>query len=564
MISNRLARTLLTVLVVAAVAPAAASASTVAYSSVNVLTYTAANNEANRLTVTHNATHVIFTEAGSVNISEAEGDCSGTGTHVVSCKIAHSVANPVYSVHADLGNMDDRFTAAFPSGSDMNATASGGTGPDELDASGSTSPSLDGGAGTDKLTAGRAGESFLLGGPEADVEIGGPAGTTTFFQMGGVADGADELNGGAGQDVAEYDDRAAALNVSADGVANDGEAGEGDNVSPAVEAIQGGEAADVLTASASSDAALSGYSGADRLVGGPGDDSLFGGDGNDTLEGNVGDDTAISSDRTNVTLGGGFFADLGADSFAGGPGFDTIDYTDRLVPVSVSLNGQADDGEAGEGDNTGADVEQFIGGHGNDSLTGDDDAERFDSGAGNDTISPAGGVDDVSAGSGDDTIGAVDSIFDRIACGVGSDTVTADFADALDGCELATVGAAPTPPVVIPPDLTAPKIAITKLKTRQRFKNFVNGFRFRVGADEPAAFVIELLATARKATVARSNNLTLARKTLKLAPGVRSVKLRASRSLLGKKKTIKARLRVTAKDAAGNTRSVTRSIRVRR
>jgi Ca2+-binding RTX toxin-like protein len=545
-------------------APAAASAGTVDYSSLNILQYTAAAGEANRLTISVEANRMVFTEGTGILIQATAGaqtDCDGEGTAVVKCKIDHAPATPVDAVGVSLADLDDRVTAAFPAGSKLGVSFNGGAGADELDAATSADSDLSGDAGADKLIAGR-GRNQLIGGTENDEETAGPEGSFNTFENDSVPDGTDVLRGGAGIDIVSYQFRNGAISASADGVANDGEAGENDNITEAVEGIQTGEGDDTITASAVVGGSLSGYEGKDHLIGGPGDDLLLGGDGDDTLEGNAGDDTALPGDLLRPTSGGGARADAGADSFSGGPGFDTIDYSTRAAAVSVTLNSQPDDGAAGEGDNTGADVEGLIGGAGADTLAGDGDAERYDGGGGGDTISPGGGSDEVTAGAGDDTIGAQDSVFDRVACGIGTDTVTADFADALDGCENATVS---PQPIVTPPDLTAPAILITKLKTKPKFKAFAaKGLVFKLGSGERASFVAELQGVARGATLARTYNLTLATRKLGLGSKVRTVKLKAKRSLLGKRRKLTLRLRVTAKDAAGNQKVTTRTIHVRR
>ena len=77
--------------------------------------------------------------------------------------------------------------------------------------------------------------------------------------------GADMMDGGTGVDTASYATRILDLNVTAfDGVANDGEAGEGDNVLNSVENVVGGK-------------------GNDSLVGNASDNLLAGNGGNDTL-----------------------------------------------------------------------------------------------------------------------------------------------------------------------------------------------------------------------------------------------------------------------------------------
>src|SRR6185295_14762220 len=73
------------------------------------------------------------------------------------------------------------------------------------------------------------------------------------------------------------------LTVSIDGVANDGDTGEGDNVKTDVETVVGGDGADTLT----------GSSGNNKLVGGIGNDSLNGAAGDDILDGGVGADVMV-------------------------------------------------------------------------------------------------------------------------------------------------------------------------------------------------------------------------------------------------------------------------------
>lgn len=116
---------------------------------------------------------------------------------------------------------------------------------------------LDGGTGNDSL----------FGGSGADVLIGGP--------------GNDVLSGGAGKDTADYGYETAPVNLSIDGIANDGRAGEQDNISLDIENLVGGSGNDTLT----------GSSGANKLTGGTGNDLLLGGAGNDVLDGGLGNDT---------------------------------------------------------------------------------------------------------------------------------------------------------------------------------------------------------------------------------------------------------------------------------
>ena len=65
--------------------------------------------------------------------------------------------------------------------------------------------------------------------------------------------------------------------------------------------------------------------------------------------------------------------DDGPDTLSGGSGVDAVDYSTRTTGVTVTLGGgPANDGEAGEDDSVGADVEGVLGGAGDDILIGDD------------------------------------------------------------------------------------------------------------------------------------------------------------------------------------------------
>lgn len=180
---------------------------------------------------------------------------------------------------------------------------------------------------------------------------------------------------------------------------------------------------------------LLGGDGRDALTGGDGGDALDGGADADELEGGAGADTLLGGDGRDKLVPG-----LGADAvISGGASIDTVSYEERVVGVSVSIGATADDGEAGESDNVAADVENIIGGSGNDTLAGDADSNDIEGGPGADAINPGGGSDFVDGGPGDDAINALDGTQDSIVCGDGSDSVTGDAFDVLDGCETVTL-----------------------------------------------------------------------------------------------------------------------------
>jgi Ca2+-binding RTX toxin-like protein len=139
----------------------------------------------------------------------------------------------------------------------------GGRGEDHIVGSGEAN-ALDGGNGHDTLE----------GGAGADVLIGGA--------------GPDELLGGDDFYRASYPARASTSDsedqtITIDDVADDGAAGEGDNVHTDVEDVSAGPGDDHVTGSAAANT-IDGGDGADTITGGAGVDTLFGGPGPDHLD----------------------------------------------------------------------------------------------------------------------------------------------------------------------------------------------------------------------------------------------------------------------------------------
>lgn len=118
---------------------------------------------------------------------------------------------------------------------------------------------------------------------------------------------------------------------------------------------------------------------------------LSGGDGNDTL---------VGTSASDIFDGG-----AGADKITGGAGAaDTIDYRSRTAPITVTL-GTGADGEAGEGDAVGTDVEFAAGGAGDDTIIGSNSIVNHLYGfGGNDTVNGLSGSDVLYGGDGDDAI----------------------------------------------------------------------------------------------------------------------------------------------------------------
>jgi Ca2+-binding RTX toxin-like protein len=290
---------------------------------------------------------------------------------------------------------------------DGTGCAPGAAGPCEADLVGSTTNDVEnvvGGSAGDTLIGHPPGllsgtENRLAGGPGNDTlmglggddELQGDQGDDVL--EGGT--GGDQLVGGDGaNDVISYADRSAGVVVNLDAGPGDGAPGEDDSTS-----------------------------GIESAVGGAGDDDLTGSAAANTLNGAGGDDV----------LHGGSGAT--ADVFAGGPGTDEVSYAGRGAALKVTLDGQANDGEGGENDLVGADVEDARGGDGGDELVGD------------------AGVNTLSGGPGNDTLRARDTVADAVDCAQGNDLAVLDDLDTTTGCETAQRPAKPAPdvPAAAPP-----------------------------------------------------------------------------------------------------------------
>ena len=112
---------------------------------------------------------------------------------------------------------------------------------------------------------------------------------------------------------------------------------------------------------------------------------LRGGDGDDTVSGGVGDDAIFGDAGSDVLIG---YA--GPDQLVGGAGIDLAQYDDRTNPVTATIGAGAVSGEGGEGDTIDGDVEDLLGGNGDDVLTGSAASNSLAGGPGNDTLEGQG------------------------------------------------------------------------------------------------------------------------------------------------------------------------------
>ncbi len=191
--------------------------------------------------------------------------------------------------------------------------------------------------------------------------------------------------------------------------------------------------------------------------GGDGSDEVEGDAGNDKLDGGAGDDQVFDFEGTDQLSGGDgrdfLESETGADTFSGGPGVDTVAYWDTNTGVSVSLDGVANDGIPGTGQNVGTDVENIIGSDGNDVLVGNT------------------GVNLLNGEEGDDVLMSRDGSADVDVCGDGLDSVVGDGLDLIDGssslCESVDLGIVPGVPAGPGAPVVGPNVA-TVISTKAK------------------------------------------------------------------------------------------------
>ena len=291
----------------------------------------------------------------------------GDGSSEIEFVMMHVAAGSEFGVRGASGNdqvmAGVRYFQGLPIGERINLNGqqdlAGGTYDDDvLIPSSFATMNFRGGTGNDSITGlgtGAAGSRPLLGKLKvtdedgADLVIGGNG--NDVFLATEQPDEADTFRGGPGTDQVSYP-RITAVSVTQDGDPNDGAATEHDDV--------GGDIERILTGL-----------GNDTVVAGPGAQFIFGNGGTNTLFGGPGNDL----------LSGG----NGPDEFHGGAGRDLVSYDPREDAVTVTIEGTANDGRPGEGDNVEPDVEGAIGSKAGDQFTGNANANWL-YGAGGDDI----------------------------------------------------------------------------------------------------------------------------------------------------------------------------------
>jgi T5SS/PEP-CTERM-associated repeat protein len=133
-----------------------------------------------------------------------------------------------------------------------------------------------------------------------------------------------------------------------------------------------------------------GNSGDDNIVGSSFGDIIHGGDGNDTLYGGPGDDQVYGEGGNDLIIGGD---GRGNDYYDGGSGNNTVEYQSATLPINVNLETGTASGDPDIGTDTLVNIQNVIGGSGNDTIIGNAQDNILVGGPGSDTLAGQGGND---------------------------------------------------------------------------------------------------------------------------------------------------------------------------
>jgi Ca2+-binding RTX toxin-like protein len=265
------------------------------------------------------------------------------------------------------------------------------------------------GDGADVVLGLGAQDTVCLG-PGNDRFVGGPG--VDSFIADSTTDGRDVVES---TEIVSYAARVLPVVVTVDGVANDGQAGEGDDVGNSLTVVDGGSGADVLTAPLTTPGT--------GLHGGPGNDRLTAGQ---FLFGEAGDDVLTHQGPLRATMDGGDGGDRLVDNGTGGSSMD---------------GGPGDDVLTAGGGGPGA---FMTGRDGNDKLTGGPDRDVLLGDGGNDLLVGGAGNDQAEGGAGDDRYLAGVSLdgSDTFTGGDGRDTADYQNRDNLSRGTVVSISAA--------------------------------------------------------------------------------------------------------------------------
>lgn len=430
-------------------APAATTVTLTSFSpTTSQLEIVDATNDADAITISEAGGILTVTDTGTGGITTVDPKCAIVNAQTVTCPRDPPDPAPPAAPIAPVALVDLRMNAGTDSftnqdtvirvdesdeGEAGNKTIFSGPGDDSI-RTGTGNDIVDTGQGDDTVNADEGNDVVATGAGDDDGDgdegadlVNTGTGRDDIDDEPGFNDGADLLDGGpGGSDEIEYDSGVTGVSISMNAQADDGHAGEGDQLL-GFEDLNGTDQDDTVNADGADNTIMTGE-GNDVINAGAGDDEVTPGLGNDVLDAGEGNDEAYQFGPTD-----------GADLLNGGPG--TGDATtfgdgegDNLDPVTINQDGVANDGHAGEGDNLSG-FEGLAGTDGPDTIVGDAASNVIEGFAGNDSLVGAAGNDSLLGGPGDDLINALGGR-DDVECDTGSDSAVVNAEDIVDpNCE---------------------------------------------------------------------------------------------------------------------------------
>jgi hypothetical protein len=353
---------------------------------------------------------------------------TGAGNDTITSDINAYGTSVGAALAIETGDGTDSVNAIF----NGKATITGGSGNDTFTAEDSATElpayaTIYGGDGNDTITAGAGGNAF--------VTAYGQGGNDTFS----IDDYDDTLAayGGSGTNtfsMTDYDTAESSKLIALDGVQH-GNLLLGTDIQNVTAYFDGNLTVDANSTS-NDDIEVLDQQGIVSLVGGGGNDTLSADAGDSTLAGA----TAYLQGGSGTSL---LIPGTGVNNFSNGTGTATADFAGSTANLQIYLNGSQDSGDpnataydyvnnksvTGLFDTFDGNVQNAIGGSGNDLIEGTSGNNVLTGGSGNDTLVSNGGTDALFGGDGNDTFDARDGGSTYIDGGSGTNTAYTDLTD---------------------------------------------------------------------------------------------------------------------------------------
>jgi Ca2+-binding RTX toxin-like protein len=366
---------------------------------------------------------VSYENSSYLNVDLSENYANSSGVNGFSSDTLTNIENVIGGIGNDTikGNSANNILL----GNDGDDQLDGGAGNDRLDG-GTGNDQLTGGSGSDILTGGQGNDTFIINsldgtdritdfnsGDQIKIDRSALNGANDIrLEQSGTATNIQVSVNGSFKTIATLDNVSAkslSMGMGSDGVfiRTNSDIDKLSSAAGTDEVIAGNIANDFSKMNYVSGSV--GSSRDDQMIGGSGDDKIDGGAGNDRIYGGAGN-----------------------DRIDGGAGNDTVSYEDDPYSVDVNLDrGTARGSQHVSGNDTLKNIENVLGGSGNDTITGNSANNTLLGGSGDDVIDGGAGNDRLEGGTGNDQLTG-GSGSDILTGGEGNDTFVITSLDGKD------------------------------------------------------------------------------------------------------------------------------------